>query len=168
MNYINSHRRFITSEKRISKNALVPGAITFFTYIDENKKVSKQLVLVLNPIWRGNMHGLILSEIPPMHVQKLAEAVDVYFSKRLNEMAKLRLPLVKVNLGSPKVFYESYLRGYMKRNLKTVEAYREFHLNKMSAVSVVEYRYKVQEEKDLLEAARKEKDRKALEKYAAR
>ena len=52
------HRRNIISEKSTSKMKIVPGSIIRFNYSGKEVNDNRPLVLVLNPRYRGKLHGL--------------------------------------------------------------------------------------------------------------
>ena len=159
-NYLELHKKNFLSEQPFNKTNLQPGAIIWFTYIDDEKKTTKPLVIVLNPVWHGNMHVLRIDEIRPEVVEKLVQQVDLWFNKRLNQQADLRLPLLKVNVGSPKSFYESKLKPLLPKLVKTElpELYREYTINRISNVKLIEYRFTLQEQRDEAALAKKEKE----------
>ena len=53
--YLVEHTRNIISKKPFSKGNLPFGSIITFNYMDEDKKPSKPMVLVLNPVWEGHL-----------------------------------------------------------------------------------------------------------------
>ena len=161
-NYLELHKKNFLSEQPFNKTDLRPGSIIQFTSIDDEKKTTKPLVIVLNPLWHGNMHVLRIDEIKPAVVEELVKQIDLWFSWRLNQQAKLRLPLLKVNVGSPMSFYQSKLKPMLPKLVKTElpELYREYTVNRISNVKLIEYRFTLQEQRD--EAALAKKEHEAL------
>jgi len=162
-NYLAAHKKNFLSEIITSKNNLVPGVITQFTYLDENNKITKPIVIVLNPAYHNNLHGIRVDEILPERVQKLVTEIQLWYSKRLNEKVNQRLPLLKVNVGSPKSFYESKLKVLIPKILKSENCYREYKLNRISSMRVIEYRFDLQEKLDAKETAKKMREKKLME-----
>ena len=162
-NYLTAHKKNFLLEINFSKADLQPGAIVQFTYLNEEKKITKPLVVVLNPIYQGNMHAIRIDEILPKNVQKLVDEIKLWYSKRLDDKVNQRLPLVKVNVGSPKSFYEQKLRKLIPKLLKTEDCYREYKLNRMSAVKLIQYRFELQEELDAKLLAKKLKEKKLMD-----
>jgi len=154
--YLAEHKRNIMSEKAFSKGNIPPGAIITFNYTNEEKKTSKPMVLVLNPVWEGHLHGIRIDLIPERTLQRLTDTIKLWYSRKVNEMLRLRLPLLKVNVGPPKMFYEQTLKGIIKRQLKLAEPYREYKINHMSGVKIIEYDFHLKARLDE-EAARKKK-----------
>ena len=52
-----NHRRNIISEKSTTKMKIVPGAIVRFSYSGKDVNDKRPLVLVLNPRYKGQLHG---------------------------------------------------------------------------------------------------------------
>ena len=69
--YKSLHRRNIISEKSSSKMKIVPGSIVRFSYSGKEVNDSKPLVLVLNPRYRGMLHGLNVSYLTESNLRKL-------------------------------------------------------------------------------------------------
>ena len=66
----------------------------------------------------------------------------------------LRLPLVKVNVGPPKAFYHTHLKPIMRGGLKKADPYREYKLNRITNLTLIEYRF------DLVEKVREKAEKK--------
>ncbi len=162
-NYLVAHKKNFLKENNVSKADLVPGAIIQFTYLDEDRKMTKPLVVVLNQAYQGNIHAIRIDEILPKNVQRLVEEIKLWYSKRLNEKVNQRLPLLKVNVGTPKSFYENKLRALIPKLLKTEDCYREYKLNRISALRVIEYRFDVKEKEDAALEAKRLKEKKLME-----
>ena len=70
-----NHRRNIISEKSSSKMKIVPGAIVRFSYSGKDVNDKRPLVLVLNPRYRGKLHGLNVSYIPESVLKQMLDLV---------------------------------------------------------------------------------------------
>jgi len=162
-NYLMAHKKNFINENNVSKADLAPGAIIQFTYLDEDNKMTKPLVVVLNPMYHGNMHGIRIDEILPSKVQNLVTEIKLWYSRRLNEKVNQRLPLIKVNVGTPRSFYENKLRALIPKLLKSEDCYREYKLNHISALRLIEYRFELKEREDAMLAAKKAKEKKLME-----
>jgi len=124
------HKKNIISEKSENKNKIVPGSIVRFSYGGKKVTDSKPLVLVLHPRWRGKLQGLwkLVQETVQGKVQRLI---------------KLRLPLLKADIGNPQRFYWSRLRGFLRSKLgSTSECYRTYNTSNIGGVRLVDYRFK--------------------------
>ena len=161
--YLIAHKKNFINENNVSKADLQPGAIVQFTYIDEDKKMTKPIVVVLNPLYHNNMHGIRIDEILPSKVQHLVTEIKLWYSRRLNEKVNQRLPLLKVNVGTPRSFYENKLRALLPKLLKTEDCYREYTSNRISALRLIEYRFELKEREDAILAAKKAKEKKLME-----
>ena len=155
MNHRTQHNKNIILKTSINRSRLEPGSIVTFNYVDENKRASKPLVLVLNPHYKGNLHGLKLDDISPNKLQELVNVIDLWYSRRLTELLHLRLPLVKVNVGSPKLFYKTKLKHLMETKIPKLDVYREYHSRKMSSLLFVEYQFDLKVKRDKDERRRK-------------
>ena len=162
-NYLTVHKKNFLSESAISKSDLAPGAIIQFTYLNENKEMTKPIVVVLNPVYHNNLHAVRIDEILPSRVQTLVNEIKLWYSRKLNEKVNMRLPLVKVNVGTPKSFYETKLRPLLPKLLKTEDCYREYKLNRISALRIVEYRFDLKEKEDAIKLAKKLREKKLME-----
>ena len=114
-------------------------------------------------MYQGNLHAIRIDEILPKNVQKLVTEIKLWYSKRLNEKVHQRLPLLKVNVGSPKSFYETKLRLLLPKLLKSEDCYREYKLNRISALRLIEYRFELQEKENALLEAKKKKERQLMD-----
>ena len=72
---------------------------------------SRPLVLVLNPRWQGKLHGLNISYLKESNLKQLLGLVKETAQGRIKRLLKLRLPLLSADIGDPKKFYHSRLKG---------------------------------------------------------
>lgn len=159
MNHRAHHSKNILLMKPASNSKLEFGSIITFNYIDEHNRPTKPLVLVLNPHYQGNLHGIKLDEVSPTKLQEIVNVVDLWYSKKLNELMRLRLPLLKVNVGSPKQFYNTKMKVLLESKVPKLEVYREYHTNKMRSVQLVDYKFDLQIKRE------REKRRQKLREY---
>jgi len=162
-NYLMVHKKNFINEIATAKANLQPGAIIQFTYVAEDRKMTKPIVVVLNPMYQQHLHAIRIDEIHPAKVQRLVNEVKLWYSRKLNEKVHQRLPLLKVNVGSPRLFYESKLKALIPKLLKTEDCYREYKLNHITALKIVEYRFDLQEKEDALALAKKAKEKRLME-----
>lgn len=138
-----NHRRNIISEKSITKMKVVPGAIVRFNYSGKNVNDNKPLVLVLNPRYRGKLHGLNVSYIPESVLKQMLDLVRETTQGKIQRLIKLRLPLLKPDIGNPYSFYHSRLKGFLKSKLgKTSDAYRTYTYSGVGAIRIIDYKFK--------------------------
>jgi hypothetical protein len=161
-NYLSEHKKNFLKETMISKSDLQPGAIIQFIYIDEDNKMTKPLVVVLNQAYMGNLHGIRIDEIQTQRVQRLVNEINLWYSHRLNEKVRQRLPLLKVNLGLPRTFYETKLKHLIPKLLKTEDCYREYKLSRISALKIVEYRFDLKERQDAIVEKKKQREKQLM------
>ena len=137
------HNRNIISEKASSKMKIVPGSIISFGYTGKDVHDSKPLVLVLNPRYKGQLHGLNISYIPESVLKDLWKEVQETVQGKIQRLIKLRLPLLKPDIGNPQKFYHSRLKKFLKGKLgKTSAAYRLYNSSGISGVRIIDYKFK--------------------------
>ena len=138
-----SHKRNIISEKSSTKMKLVPGAIVRFSYSGKEVNDNRPLVLVLNPKWQGKLHGLNVSYIPESVLKQMLDLVRETTQGKIERLTKLRLPLLKPDIGNPYRFYHSRLNKFLKGKLgKTSAAYRLYNSSGISGVRIIDYKFK--------------------------
>jgi|TARA_Y100000296_G_C5088670_1_gene213714 hypothetical protein len=137
-----NHRRNILSEKAAPKTKVQSGSIVRFSYTGKNVHDNQPLALVLHPRWQGKMHALNLNYIPETVLKSLWKTVQITVQGRLQRLLKLRLPLLKADIGNPKAFYYSRLKGFLKGKLGSTNiAYRTYNLGGIGGLRVVDYRF---------------------------
>ena len=142
-NFLKIHNKNILNEKASSKSKIVPGSIVRFGYSGKNVHDSKPLVLVLHPRYKGKLHGLNLSYIPESVLKSLWKEVQETVQGKIKRLLKMRLPLLKPDIGNPQKFYHSRLKGFLKSKLgKTSAAYRLYISSNISGVRIVDYKFK--------------------------
>ena len=145
----NVHKKNIMNEVSVGKPTgsakgvrLQPGHIVRFTYRGEKVSIKRPMVLVLHPKWQGQMHGLNLDYIPQRVLLQLWELTKETLQGKIQKLIKLRLPLLKPDIGNPKSFYYSKLRRFLKGKLGgTSSCYRTYNIDKVSALRIIDYRF---------------------------
>ena len=138
-----SHKRNIISEKSSTKMKLVPGAIVRFSYSGKEVNDNRPLVLVLNPKWQGKLHGLNVSYIPESVLKQMLDLVRETTQGKIERLTKLRLPLLKPDIGNPYRFYHSRLKSFLKSKLgKTSDAYRTYNHRGIGGIRLIDYKFK--------------------------
>ena len=137
-----NHKGNIISEVSTTKNKVQPGDIVFFNYSGKKVTTKRPLVLVLHPNWQGHLHGLNLDYIPEGTLRELWKMTKVTLQGKIERLAKLRLPLLKADIGDPKRFYYSRLQGFLKSSLgSTGVAYRTYDVKAIGGMKQVDYRF---------------------------
>ena len=137
--YKAQHRRNIISEKSSSKMKIVPGSIIRFSYSGKEVNDSRPLVLVLNPRWRGKLHGLNISYLKESNLKQLLELVKETAQGRIKRLLKLRLPLLKADIGNPMSFYHSRLKSFLNGK---PDCYRTYNYGGIGGVRIIDYKFK--------------------------
>ena len=135
------HNKNIISEKNTNKMRVVPGSIIRFTYSGKEVTDSRPLVLVLNPRWRGKLHGLNLNYLKEPILKRLWTMVQETVQGKIERLIKLRLPLLKPDIGNPYSFYHTRLKRFLKGRPNT-NAYRTYNYKNVGGVRVIDYKFK--------------------------
>ena len=137
-----NHKKNILNEQASSKGKLESGDIIFFNYSGKKVTTKRPMVLVLHPNWKGQLHGLNLDYIPEPVLKQLWELTKLTVAGKVEKLIKLRLPLLKADIGNPKQFYNSRLKSFLKGKLgSTRVAYRTYNVNSVGGVKKVDYRF---------------------------
>lgn len=137
-----NHKRNIINEVASSKTKTQSGDIVFFNYSGKKVTTKRPMVLVLHPNWKGHLHGLNLDYIPQGTLKKLWEITKVTLAGKVQRLTKLRLPLLKADIGNPKSFYTSRLKKFLTSELgKTGVAYRTYTVGSIGGLKKVDYRF---------------------------
>ena len=137
-----NHKGNIISEVASTKGKVHSGDIVFFNYCGKKVTTKRPLVLVLHPNWQGHLHGLNLDYIPEGTLRELWKMTKVTLQGKIERLAKLRLPLLKADIGDPKRFYYSRLKKFLKGSLgSTGVAYRTYDVKAIGSMKQVDYRF---------------------------
>ena len=139
----NQHKRRIVQTESAVKEDVKPGHIIRFSYSGKNVNDPQPMVLVLHPNWQGKLHGINIDYVPERVLQRLWNLVQITLQGKIETLAKLRLPLLKADIGNPKAFYQNRLRKFMQKNLgSTNVAYRTYRRGGVGKIRIVDYRFK--------------------------
>ena len=137
-----NHKGNIISEVASTKGKVQSGDIVFFNYSGKKVTTKRPMVLILHPNWQGYLHGLNLDYIPEGTLKELWKMTKVTLQGKIERLAKLRLPLLKADIGDPKRFYYSRLKGFLKGSLgSTGVAYRTYDVKAIGGMKQVDYRF---------------------------
>lgn len=155
--YRQTHRKNIIKEATISKNKLEPGHIVRFNYGGKKVTTKRPLVLVLNPSYKGLMHGLNLDYLSESQLKQLWKLTKLELAGKIQKLTKLRLPLIKADIGNPKTFYNSRLKKFLRGKVgSTGVAYRTYTLNSIGGLRIIDYRFEGSNFDDEVRAQAKE------------
>ena len=137
-----NHNKNILTEKAGRKNQIEPGHIVRFNYGGKKVTTKRPLVLVLHPKYKGQMHALKLDNIAESVLNQLWRLTKLELQGKIQKLVKLRLPLLKPDIGNPKAFYRSRLKKFLKGKLgSTGEAYRTYSVGAISSLRIIDYRF---------------------------
>jgi len=155
--YRQTHRKNIIKEATISKNKLEPGHIVRFNYGGKKVTTKRPLVLVLNPSYKGLMHGLNLDYLSESQLKQLWKLTKLELAGKIQKLTKLRLPLIKADIGNPRQFYNSRLKKFLTGKVgSTGVAYRTYSKGSIGGLRIIDYRFEGSNFDDEVRAQAKE------------
>ena len=138
-----NHKKNIINETTSSSNKLESGDIVMFNYSGKKVTTRRPLVLVLHPKWKGHLHGLNLDYISPSVLKGLWEITKLTVAGKVEKLIKLRLPLLKADIGNPQAFYKTRLKSFLQSKLgSTRVAYRTYKTSSIGGMKKIDYRFK--------------------------
>lgn len=118
-----------------------PGVVLRFTYthrvIDEHSGDRYKEILVLNPSWRGKVHGIDMKRLTAAQREVLLAIFDPQWKTKphrlpmVNDVLRRMDPVEDVK--NPQSFYQKFVWIF----LHNVDAYRQYWPGRMSGVTVV-------------------------------
>jgi len=136
-------RNIIREDATVNLTTLKPGQIVRFNYKGKYARVSRPLVLVLNPYFRGKMHAISLDYISDRLLKILYKLVSEKISGKIQKLTGLRLPLLKADIGNPQTFYDKQMKRFIKSYYEGKESpYRTYERKGMTNVRVIDYRFR--------------------------
>ena len=152
---LNHHRR-ILSKKVISRSELIPGMVLEFRYDSKNKFDPKPLVLFLYHDKAVDLiHGINFNYLYETDIQKMfallskTVGVSIEYDIDDNSYSRLKLnpnPKSRSGIGAEKL-YERVIKPKLFTTERTKDCYRTYKVSKVSAISSINYRIDVIEEK---------------------
>jgi len=150
MSKITQHRTRIRKRYNYSKGTLEPGMIIEMTYKRRAKKgdptkleTKKYMVVVLDPLYKGYLHGISLEEISSGQLNKLGNTWGLdnvnKGSAVITEgiLTGLKIPKVKI-AGDSGRFYSA---EFAKTKPPVIDSYRTFNIKNVGSVVVVDYEW---------------------------
>ena len=107
--YTTLHERNIVSEAQTNRTKLEPGDIIRFNYTGKDVHVDRPLVFVLHPDYDGKLHAISLDYISEPVLIKLSKIVKDKITARIQKLIRIRLPMLKPDIGRPYDFYHQQL-----------------------------------------------------------
>jgi hypothetical protein len=142
--WLRFHERNILREDATTNlTTLRPGQIIRFNYKGKHARVSRPLVLILNPYFRGKTHAITLDYISDRLLKILHNLVSEKMSAKIQKLTGLRLPLLKADIGNPQAFYGKQMKRFINTYYEGKESpYRTYERSGMTNVRVVDYRFR--------------------------
>lgn len=141
--YTRAHERNVISEARTTRTKLTPGHVVRFNYRGESVHVDRPLVFVLHPDYEGKLHGISLDYIPESTLVKLSKIVKDRITAKIQKLARIRLPLLKPDIGRPYDFYHQQLKKFINVNFpKGQSPYRTYLTGGITNLKNLDYRFK--------------------------
>lgn len=157
--FTETHKRNILRESRATPSTIKPGHIIRFNYrgVKNSKNVHepRPLVLVLNPRYKGHLHGIALRQLSPRNIKQLANLVRDSIADKAAKYLKLRLPRLRANINDPYKFYHNTLKKFLDKNVK-LNPYRTYINSGITSITIVDYKFESMDKKTQREVIRKE------------
>lgn len=136
-------RNIIREDATINLTTLKPGQIIRFNYKGKKVRVSRPLVLILNPYYKGKMHAITLDYISDRLLKILYDLVREKIAGKIQRLTGLRLPLLKADIGNPQTFYYKQMKRFINTYYKGKESpYRTYNRSGMTNVRTIDYRFR--------------------------
>lgn len=139
-NYNYKHKNNIISEISSKKTTIEPGHIVRFNYKGKDVHEPRPMVLILNPNWKGFLHGLALRDISEKDLKKLAGLVTQKVSNKKNLLTKFKIRRKRYNISQPQKFYKRELKRYLNKTGNT--PYRIYNVKGISSMNIIDYNFK--------------------------
>lgn len=118
-----------------------PGDIIRFTYhhlrVDEDTGPPYKEVFVLNPLWRGEMHGIDLKRLTDAERQVLEAIMDPQWKTKRHPLPLVNDIWHRLNppedIKNPMSFYVRFVKVFLRGK----DAYRRYKRNRMLNPSIV-------------------------------
>ena len=118
-----------------------PGQVIRFTYnhkqLDEDSGDRFKEVFVLNPLWRGKMHGIDMKRLTQAERTVLTAVFDPKTKKGMHRIPMVNDILRRMNpleeVKNPMSFYQKFVKVF----LRSKDAYRMYESPKMLNVTIV-------------------------------
>ena len=151
-----NHYRRILSRKVLSRSELIPGMVIEFRYGSRNKFDPKPLILFLYHDKATDLiHGINFNYLYETDIQKMftllskTVGVSIEYDIDDNSYSRLKLnpnPKSRSGIGAQKL-YERVIKPKLFTTERTKDCYRTYKVSKVSAISSINYRIDVIEEK---------------------
>ena len=117
--YTSAHQRNIVSEAKTTRSKLTAGHVVRFNYSGA------------------------ADYIPESTLVKLSKIVKDRITARIQKLARVRLPLLKPDIGRPYDFYHQQLKKFIEANFpKGQSPYRTYLVGGVTNLKQLDYRFK--------------------------
>ena len=148
------HTSHILNRKTYSLSKVKAGDVIQFKYNAEieNPTDINPLILVCNPMYSGELHGVNINYLDRRQIQVLAGNIGlkaIYPNKKaVKEAFDKGLPLVRAKCRPTSGFYSGVIKQSLKSLVKTPSnAYRTYALGRIGGVQLVDYNFGLQLDK---------------------
>jgi len=153
MGFYNSHILNINDKIQFSIPNLEKGMVINCMYKPEYAVTPKKyMLLILNPRYKNKIHALSLDEFNVNNFNRLAENTGLVYIPKIRRFRKLRIPKLIMEVSSRRFYY-----GKLKKELKNHYngGYRTFLINKMTTITLIDYKFNDHIERKFLLETRK-------------
>jgi len=134
------HKKNIISEATTTKQNIEPGSVIRFKYGGKQVTDKQPLVLVLNPKWKGKLHGINVNYLSETDLNKLVKLVKQTLAQKAAQFLGFGKRMTKADIGDPFKFYHTRLKMFL--GSQSVSMYRTYDINAITNVRLVDYRFK--------------------------
>jgi len=138
--YTQKHNRNILREESTSHSKIRHGNIARFRYKGEYARVERPLVLILNPDWKGYLHAISIDAISEDLLEVLFNLIREKDSEKIERLKKLRLPLLRADIGDPLLFYNNTIKRLIKTHQYT--SYRTYKRSGITNIRIIDYKFR--------------------------
>ena len=136
--HLNEHTTRVQERVIIPKTKLEKGMLVECRYKPQEGESKRYIILVLNPVWKGEVHALSLDNFSFIIFDRLAREEGIRYIPKFQKIRGIDIPKLDINLSSRR-FYSSKLKQRMKNVYN--RAYRTFKLNQFGVLNLIDYKF---------------------------
>ena len=138
ISHLNEHTTRVQNRILIPRTRLEKGMIIEARYTPESGEYRRYVLLILNPLFRNEIHALSLDNFSFIIFDKLAQQEGIRYIPKFKKFKGVNVPKLDIDLSSQR-FYISKLKPRMKNIYK--RSYRTFKFNKFGVMNLVDYKF---------------------------
>lgn len=140
IDFTSVHKTNTINESKITKNQLKAGHIVRFDYRGKNVHERRPLVLILNPQWKSQLHGIALRLLSEKQLLELSRLVQETISDKMKKVITFGKGKNVVTITNPQAFYRRKIKPWLRRLNET--PYRTYNKKGISNTRIIDYKFK--------------------------